>query len=163
MKNVYNHASRPIKGNQLCIVSMCESHSCPCIDAETRQLTLQNSESSCSLCQSFMTYVTPTFLEMHFCRKLDSVQRKLCVLHLFLNTGIKNTYRQTVTSTPEARHGSSKHQKCMLQKSLEMYTPTHLNKHQAPGIFRPPLRMALRPQMQSFPIKMTRIFRSSPL
>jgi len=36
MKNVYNHTSRPIKGNRLCIVSMCESRSCPCLDAETR-------------------------------------------------------------------------------------------------------------------------------
>jgi len=36
MKNVYNHTSGPIKGNWLCIVSMCESHSSPCTDAETR-------------------------------------------------------------------------------------------------------------------------------
>ena len=38
MKNVYNHASGVIKGTD-CIASMCESHSCPCMDAETRHLT----------------------------------------------------------------------------------------------------------------------------
>jgi len=70
--------------NQLCIASMCESHSCPCTDAETQQSSNSLIRKNCQITYIYIVRMSIEWLEATIKEKIRDLTQKIGIIIFLL-------------------------------------------------------------------------------